>query len=372
MNKKTYDPRSTPKPGEYVYVSGRAPIDGAARIVRGTEEGTLLAEFLDADPKLHDGNGYIPLGKKHHCWWVGKEEIRPLDVSCQILQHGNEIYCQRSDKDRITGRAKCDDNDTFDPVVGAIIALSRAYGVHPTKAAYKVLQVMSAVPKETTSLKIVDRDGQSYGIPGTPTLFKDKKGTRLCVGDTVKVSSRYYEYMTWVVDSEPQGQFIMGIAMDCKGKTGLVDKDWILTLEKSWKEPRPGDREGHGLKIVGGQEKTPAPKKKRLYLETTYHKRAGDLGGRTDLVDMFGTALRVGDIVQIISSARGDQGEEPVVAEAPGIYHPFVMGLGSQKFPAGTTVTKDGFAIRKVKSYEELKAGDKLSDGWITVKEEEV
>ena len=365
MNKKTYDPRSTPKPGDYVYVSGRAPIDGAARVVRGTEEGTLLAEFLDADPKLHDGNGYIPLGKKHHCWWVGKEEIRPLDVSCQILQHGNEIYCQRSDKDRITGRAKCDDNDTFDPVVGAIIALSRAYGVHPTKAAYKVLQVMSAVPKETTSLKIVDREGRSYGIPGTPTLFKDKKGARLCVGDKVKVSSRYHEYTTWVVDSEPQGQFIMGIAMDCKGETGLVDKDWTLTWEKSWKELKPGDTECHGLKIIG-----PAPKKtKRLYLESSVCKHCGVLGAPTDLVDLFNAPLCVGDVVKVISS-HGEKGEEPVVGSSLYVDHPFVMGC------AGVDFTKpgasEGFAVRKVKSYEELKAGDKLSDGWITVKEEEV
>lgn len=382
--KKTYDPRRGPRPGDYGYVMDpTAPVNGLAKVITKPDPHdpgkSFLVEFVESHPLLHSGaNPLLHSGanrcRNNHGWWIHPEEITPVDMTAEIMRADNHMYCRVGNR---MGHAKCDAQDEFDPVVGAIIALARAYRTNPTKAAYKVLQVMSAVPtagteSQPSAMKIVDGQGHDYGTLGTPTRYRDCHKTPLCVGDRVKIRYGSHEFETWIVETKTDGQFIMGICMDCDPKTGKVEPGWEITWLRSWKELQPGEYGGHGLKIVGDEKETPAPKKKRLYLETTYHRRAGDLGGRTDLVDMFGTALRVGDIVQIISSARGDQGEEPVVAEAPGINHPFVMGLGGQKFPAGTTVTKDGFAIRKVKSYEELKPGDKLSDGWITVKEEEV
>lgn len=370
--KKTYDPRRGPRPGDYGYVMDpTAPVQGLAKVITKPDPGdpdeSFLVEFVESHPLLHSGGDRC---RNEHGWWIRPDEITPVDAVGEIMGFGGHMYCRVGNR---VGHAKCDANDEFDPLTGAIIALARAYKTNPTKAAYKVLQVMSAVPtagveSQPSTMKIVDRGGRSYGVPGTPTRYRDSKRTALCVGDTVKIRYGDYTFETWVVETKDEGQFIMGICMDCDSRTGKVDTGWEITWLRSWKELKPGDTECHGLKIVGGPEKeTPAPEKKRLYLESGTEKHCGVLGAPTDLVDLFNAPLCVGDVVKVISS-HGEKGEEPVVGSSLGEKNPFVMGC------AGVDFTKPGvsggFAIRKVKNYTDLKLGDKLSDGWITVKEE--
>lgn len=58
--------------------------------------------------------------------------------------------------------------------------------------------------------------GNCLGVIGKPTNYRDKHGNKLCVGDVVRVKNRNHEDITFVVEDNEDGQFIMGIQVSCK------------------------------------------------------------------------------------------------------------------------------------------------------------
>lgn len=376
MNKKTYDPATGPKVGDYGYVTGDAPKPGVAKVVHKDGDGCLLVEFLESHPQMHDGNSRSIRCRRNRGWWVLRGEIAPLPIECQIFRDGNTTYCLRGDKKQTTGKAVCDDHDDYDPLTGAIIAMARAYGQNPTTAAYKVLQVLSAIPdkepepEKSKAFGLVNKFGWPYGVLGTPTKYKDRKGTPLCVGDTVRVKSKRFGSVTssWVVETPEEGAFIMGLGFSCDGETGVIDSEWEITWDKSYKELKPGDEDSFGyLRVAGPKCEEAEPPKLRRVLRSGSNKNYGVVGASTELKDVAGEPLYVGDVVAIWSDDSGSEGEEPVVQTSDRGER--VMGLFGVDFHTGSC---GGYRIRKVKSWETLCPGDKLSGNWIIVEEEAV
>lgn len=386
MIKETYNPHQAPKVGDYVKISDPTlPPDFTCKVARVAfidekyeGESRYLVEFIESHPRLHNGMAREAQCKNHHGWWVGLNEMAPLKVDALVMNDGDTIYVQRSDKRRITGSATCSKMDQYDPLTGAIIAFARAHGQDPTTAAYKVLQAFSKIPAPKKLRLVFHSSGNPYGELGAPTPYKDKDGVPLYVGDQVQVrdveDTEPFDDLYVVVETPEDGPFVMGIRADCNTKTGAV-KNWELEWKKSWKELAPGD-EVHGgyIDVVEAPEAPapePEPKKKRQVFwggpegDRVFY---GELGADTNLVDSFGTPLFVGDVVSVLHRNKGVISDDPVVCVPGG--RPFVMGLAGQRFEKGRR--NPDWRIVKARPYTDLLIGEKFSDGWLEVKEEEI
>lgn len=287
--------------GDWVWVSQRKegpselhyPVTGPARVLFQGAAITLV-EFPDANEKLHDGHSIFPKGegRDKHCWYVFTQDCHPLPMDFCVFTNGlrGTTYCLRGDKRNVAGKAQFagGDGEEFDPRVGAVIAIARAYGVDPTKLAFKVLEALSALPGDDNSVrdrhirelfdrvtkleKDLDRtkdtlavalaakkigapipvrevkqqqpmdppttrkvihvedDEESWGVVGEPTNFVDYNGVQLRVGDEVRVTSRTCSAITdvpsLVVQTEEDGAFVMGLCSQCHPDTGEIDGKW--------------------------------------------------------------------------------------------------------------------------------------------------
>lgn len=216
-----------------------------------------------------------------------------------IAQDGRRTYARVIGPDGIkSGEANCHAGDMYRPELGAIIALCRAYEMHPEKVAYDVMDVFAKdkaeqamgggcaagcgtpVRKHNAGKKnmkgvpahIARKEGKLHltafgegmGRPGTKTMFKDANGKVLFVGDlvTVKVLSGEVRTgrkwvdapgLTFVVDDESEdekcrGQYIMGLLSGCNEKTGKIDGHFKVYLAKRWQEVEVGE-EHHSVKL---------------------------------------------------------------------------------------------------------------------------
>lgn len=252
--KLTFDRREGPRVGDWGRVlAGAAPIGGLARVLDvDKSDGAVLVEFLESDEELHDGNVGPVRGKNHHCWWINREHITPIIEQASILRDGREMLALVGGA---VGKATCCEGEEFDELTGAIIALARAYGVNPTAAAMKVLEVLSAVKKEKKKLRIRFRHGDhslDFGSVGDATPFKDAWGVPLFVGDEVVVKSKLSEVATrsWVVCTEEDGPFVMGIRSGCDPATGKIQKDWQIERKTTYKERTVGESDFNSVLFI--------------------------------------------------------------------------------------------------------------------------
>lgn len=268
--------------GDWVWVhsaGGINPVTGPARVVRvKRHEHELLVEFPDKNPELHSAGGE---GLEERCWFVSIDAVTPLPMDfCIFHNNTGATYCLRGDKRRVAGKAQFSpeeaDGKDYDPLIGAVIAMARAYGQNPTTVAYKVLKTLSALPEpqvktvaaagleqrvndlyeqvdflndwcssltdrcEEIAEKVqpkkkqlvIMKDGERYGVVGTPTKFKTIEGKALRVGDQVTISQGRYSSDTLVVETEEDGPFIMGICIICDPDTGET-KGWTLRAKES-------------------------------------------------------------------------------------------------------------------------------------------
>lgn len=374
------------KPGDYVEVTDPTLPKGfngtVAKIIGKDQDSSFLVEFLKSDPKLHNGfpsRPGDPKGKRGRCWWVSEYDVRPVKPTCTIIVKGDTTYCKMFDRKKITGVSVCSEHDEPDFLTGAIIAMARAYDVDPTTAAYRVLKAFSKVPEteeddgDPSGLRLAhESSGAPFGTLGDPTPYKDNFGTPLCVGDLVFIKHRtecgWHEEPSIVVETPEDGPFIMGLQCVCDPKTGEIDR-WDVGWGRSWKELEPGQAYGVIRVVEAPTIPTPKPKKKHLVFRGGPDKGFyGELGADTDLVDSFGTPLHVGDVVSVLHRNRGYISDDPVVECADG--RPFVMGLAGQRFTKDRRNTD--WQIVKARPYTDLLIGEKFSDNWLIVKEEEI
>ena len=292
MSKQTIVPidgrlgRRDYKIGDMVYVphatDSIARMPGPCRII-DMDEGGVLVEYFEERQYMHDGNG---AGAEHRCWWVNQHDIRPLPVDFSIVTEGTTTYCLRGDKKKLSGQAKFSDTEdaqNLDPLVGAVIAMSRAYGRDPTNVAFKVLKALSSVglqqvttehgktrlefqitkleeqvdklfdavgylgqkleakppePKPKEKKTVIRFMGQHFGVVGTETKLIDSRGRRLRVGDFVTVSSRrIVNEPSIIVETADDGAFPMGLASAVNKESGAIDPRWTVTKDTSRARP---------------------------------------------------------------------------------------------------------------------------------------
>ena len=264
QRKLTFSRREGPRVGDWGRVLvGAAPIGGIARVLTvDKSDGVVLVEFLESDEELHDGNVGPVRGKDHHCWWITRDNITPIIEQASVLRDGRETLALVG---AAVGRATCCEGEEFDPLTGAIIALARAYGVNPTAAAMRVLEVLSAVKKDEPKLRIVDKYGMDYGRVGDPTPYKDANGVELRVGDVVRLknlkSGRVYP-PRWVVATKELGPFVMGIQVACDPRTGKI-REWEVSLNSPYKEREAGEEADDGVLSIRSPEGLDSGKKSK-------------------------------------------------------------------------------------------------------------
>lgn len=177
------------------------------------------------------------------------------------------------------GTARCDDGDEFKPEIGAVIAMCRAFGKDVKETCELTLEAMKRraeyyAKKEKDSKHVmvhkrpdmhgvqvgtiklghgILRKGKTYmGRMGRPTMFFDRNGKPLSVGDLVTVDVLVGDVRTgrkwtpapglhFVVDAKDDdpdfsGQFIMGILTACNEHTGKIDSHYRVKLAKTWRE----------------------------------------------------------------------------------------------------------------------------------------
>lgn len=84
--------------------------------------------------------------------------------------------------------------------------------------------------------------GENYGTIGDTTPYKDIKGEPLFVGDAVKIiySETGGKFKTYLVKTETDGAFVMGIQQSCNSETGEI-KYWQVTKTKSFEDIKGGE-----------------------------------------------------------------------------------------------------------------------------------
>lgn len=270
------------KVGDWVWVNRSKtgmfninPVVGPARVA-GIEGRKILVEFPEKNPVLHHGG----INRPERCWFVSVADIEPLPMDFCIFRNAGTTYCLRGDKRRVTGKAKFStvEGEDYNPLIGAVIAMARAYGQDPTAVALKVLKVFSAIPQPPVKTVaaagleqrindlaeqvdflndwcasltdrcdelaakvepkkkqlVIKHDGELYGVVGTPTKYKTLEGKALCVGDQVKINPLCggYDSEALVVETEEDGAFIMGLCAICNPATGAT-RGWELRAKKS-------------------------------------------------------------------------------------------------------------------------------------------
>lgn len=172
------------------------------------------------------------------------------------------------------GEAQCREGDEFNPVIGAVIAVCRAFGKPARDTCLLVAKTIAAArgagkakfEPDMTNIPVfkaklgravltanpVDfAEVRSFGVMGTPTKFKDVNGQPLFVGDLVIISrlegctrtgKKWVEMpgLHLVVDEDSdceasKGQYIMGMCDACNAETGKKDRRFRVRKVKGWK-----------------------------------------------------------------------------------------------------------------------------------------
>lgn len=270
------------KVGDWVWVKTGSffvhnPVTGPARVA-AIDGDKILCEYPEQHPELHSGG----INRPERCWVVATWDVTPLPMDFCIFRNAGATYCLRGDKRKVAGKAQFSaaENQDYDPLIGAVIAMARAYGKDPTAVALKVLKVFSAIPqppvrtvaaagleqrvndlaeqvdflndwctsltdrcdelaakvepkKKIRQLVIRDMSGEFYGVVGTPTKFKDSKGNDLYVGDRVVIRGKNGKGIpseSLMVETKEDGAFPMGLlgAAQAMPEGGRLDSYWLV------------------------------------------------------------------------------------------------------------------------------------------------
>lgn len=139
-----------------------------------------------------------------------------------ITVNGTETTAQfyKGGKVVKTATAKCSSSDEFNFETGAKLAFDR--------------MMKRKEKEEAPHLEVGDTH---YGVMGTPTKYKDVLGKELFVGDTVNLFDEKGNYVdeTPIVETKNDGQFVMGVAVDCNQVEGTTGR-WQMLKKQSYSD----------------------------------------------------------------------------------------------------------------------------------------
>lgn len=197
-------------------------------------------EFENVRSCYHDGNGNGEIGHCYFCSekmleFVEEESLFENNSGKKIVIHidGKKTIAELYEGEKVvkTKTAKCNDGDEFNFETGAKIAFDR---------------LLERVADDTPHLTCNEiYNSPSYGVIGTPTKYKDVLGRALFVGDTVDLFTENGDCIdeVAVVETEAEGQFVMGIACDCDPKKGTTGH-WRILKKRSYKDVECGETVG--------------------------------------------------------------------------------------------------------------------------------
>lgn len=161
------------------------------------------------------------------CWWEHMIEGLANDThKIVITTDGKTTLARLYDGKTVvkSAEAKCSQEDTFDFMIGAKIALDR-------------LNAPKSAPEEKEFIPhLIGSSGSRRGNIGSLTNYKDAIGRILRVGDTVEL---YDEHLVChgekaiARDDDVGETFVMGIRIDCNSKTGSI-RDWKIIKKRSF------------------------------------------------------------------------------------------------------------------------------------------
>lgn len=135
--------------------------------------------------------------------------------------------------------------------------------------------------------KVLMEGKKNWGVVGTPTPFKTKRGTSLFVGDVVAVTSKeQYHFENSFVVEEDGKPFIMGIVNVCNGETGQIGNGWTVDLTKKYYDTLVGETYDE---IVVTEDTEIKVGKNYMVIKN----RESMFGGCRDLIDIEGQAVEV-------------------------------------------------------------------------------
>lgn len=129
---------------------------------------------------------------------------------------------------------------------------------------------------------------EEYGVVGEKTLFRDKDGVVLFVGDVVEISYGLTHYCDFLVKNGNEF-FIMGIKSDCDDRTGEI-RDWSVKLKKRHYKVSDGEQYS-GIKME--------------FLRDNVNFKVGD---KVKLLNSIGVPrdVKAGDTATIIKMSEDD------------------------------------------------------------------
>ena len=338
-------PAVRPRVGDWVRVRSTLDYDGelpgACRVVGYDpadgmfQSDAYCVEFIEKDPQFHDGSMdcSAPLGKDKHCWWASCSEIEPLPMDLCIFHEGDKTYCLRGDKRRVSGTAtfaRTEEAAAKDDLVGAVIAMARAYDRSPTEVAWSVLKAMSHQPRASS-------------------IINDTEPVSAETKQRVKVLENNYDELWEKIDHLEDWLKAVTDEQDA-----ISDKVEALRAQMMYKKPEK------------------KAKVKRLYYLIDGQDSYGVIGTPTKYKTTDGQPLKVGDWVRVTGNSGLVDHVMVVETETDGA---FIMGCCGYCEPLTGTISK---ALTKVElaGWPQPKVGKTFHMGIanlpFVIKEEEV
>lgn len=248
-----------------------------------------------------------------YCWFFKEEEIKlaaePTQEQITITRlGGHKVVAKYGEK---VGVAKCSPEDEFNFEVGAKLALERLF---ETPSTYKE----------------VEREAE--------------------VGEYIKI-----KWVWGISDAYKMGDIFKVRKVEKKSGVYVFEHNiYISDLEY--------------VVLEGYKPTATEPKKQFKPYLSGFGKNYGYIGEEVDFTDILLKELYVGDIVELCDVEKWEMVGKYFVCKQDG--KGFVMSVAASKFKDGISKNLGQWRIKKVKSYKDLKHGEKLGVIRVVLKDE--
>lgn len=297
--------------------------------------GCLKGKTFNFDERWNDGN-----------WKIIEKSKYPVIASHTIKDKTITVELSNG---RI-GTSTCSQNDEFDVVIGTQLAIERAYGKNEKHSNIfkNYCDGIDSLRYAFESLNDVINKNHKFNIGDYVKVIDSGKCCSLYIDFVKNYAPRYVEYFKR--NSSPKTEEIYKVV-------GRYDKTYVVQDEK--------------IKQVfviseDGLEKYEKPKfvpYLRFYDMTGSH--LGNIGEKTNIIDVKGNNLKIGDTVDIYKNGKR-LGEYSVCKDDD--Y--FIMSVKYLTFEFGIGFSDDKYSIIKNRDYSQIKHNEKVDEVKYILKED--